>query len=326
MELAKRNKIQNFPYDSEASIKQRMGDARNLPSFIEIYEQLLSVMLHEEDFYDVAMHYFQRVHSQGVVYCEMFFDPQMHTTRGISFATVISALRRARIDAADKFNIKCSYILCVNKDRSVQSALEHLELALPHKDIIIGVGTDNPELVDFPSTFSPYYTQARQYGFHITAHCDVNFEGALINIRGCFHTIKTERIDHGINVLDDNELVEYAKEKQIGFTVCPTFFYTRDVNKLRVEYFEKCAKAAKKMLAEGLCVTLASDDPGIMCCRYVGEIYEEVRHFCELPWEAIVQLVKNGFKMAWIEVEERMKYLESVDKYCSEHHSAVENS
>lgn len=50
----------------------------------------------EDDFYRTAIEYPRRVRTQGVVYVEMFFDPQMHTTRGIAFEAVMAGLRRAK--------------------------------------------------------------------------------------------------------------------------------------------------------------------------------------------------------------------------------------
>ncbi len=41
------------------------------------------MLLAEQDFYDLAMAYFRRASAQHVVYAEIFFDPQAHTSRGI---------------------------------------------------------------------------------------------------------------------------------------------------------------------------------------------------------------------------------------------------
>lgn len=276
LEFAQRNNLTSFPFSTSTQIKQRMGASHDLPSFIQIYEQLLSVLLTADDFHNAAMKYFKQVHSQGVVYVEMFFDPQMHTSRNISFNVVMDGLRRAKKDALEEFGINCNFIMCFNRDKSIDSAMEHLQLALEHKDIIIGVGTDNPEHTGFPKDFQEVFQKAKQAGFRLTSHCDADHESSVSNIKDCLHLLQVERIDHGVNVLDDEELVELARQSNIGFTVCPAKMYDSDLE-IRMGYFMRCAEAAKGMLDAGLRVTLSSDDPGIMCSCYIGDIYVEVR-------------------------------------------------
>src|SRR5262245_14457564 len=96
-ELAARNGL-DLPY---ASIEEMRAayDFDDLTSFLAVYYEGKSVLHTEPDFYDVAMAYFRKAHSQNVVYAEVFFDPQAHTSRGIPFAAVIDGLRRAQQDA-----------------------------------------------------------------------------------------------------------------------------------------------------------------------------------------------------------------------------------
>ena len=60
----------------------------------------MDVLQTEQDFFDLTYAYLQRVGEQNVVYTEMHFDPQAHTSRGIEFDTVISGIRRAQEMAA----------------------------------------------------------------------------------------------------------------------------------------------------------------------------------------------------------------------------------
>jgi len=79
-------------YATVEAVQERLLDQRDLNSFIEVYEELLSAMRTEEDFYEVALAYCRKATSQGVVYVEMFFDPQMHTARGIKIETVMQGI------------------------------------------------------------------------------------------------------------------------------------------------------------------------------------------------------------------------------------------
>src|SRR5215831_6824209 len=91
--LARRNGIA-LPYPSVEALRQAYS-FRNLQDFLDLYYQGMSVLITEQDFYDLAFAYLQRVHADNVRHVEMFFDPQGHTSRGIAFATVIDGLHRA---------------------------------------------------------------------------------------------------------------------------------------------------------------------------------------------------------------------------------------
>lgn len=103
-ELAARNGL-DLPYASVDEMRAAYG-FNDLPSFLAVYYEGMSVLLAERDFYDLAMAYFRKAHSQNVVYAEVFFDPQAHTTRGIPFATVIEGFRRAQQDAEESFGLR----------------------------------------------------------------------------------------------------------------------------------------------------------------------------------------------------------------------------
>src|SRR5699024_8909728 len=86
LKLAKRNGIE-LGMTTVEEIKATY-EFNDLPSFLKVYYSGMSVLQKEEDFYELAMAYFKKVQEQNVKYAEVFFDPQAHTSRGISFETV----------------------------------------------------------------------------------------------------------------------------------------------------------------------------------------------------------------------------------------------
>jgi len=101
--IAQRNQI-DIPYQSVEEVKQAYN-FHNLQSFLDIYYAGAQVLVHEQDFYDLAWAYFEKCVEDRVVHTEMFFDPQTHTERGVAFATVINGLKRACDDAQTKLGI-----------------------------------------------------------------------------------------------------------------------------------------------------------------------------------------------------------------------------
>ncbi|MDE2298225.1 MAG: adenosine deaminase, partial [Burkholderiales bacterium] len=88
--LAQRNGVA-LPYASVQALRAAYAFT-DLQSFLDIYYAGASVLLHEEDFFDMAMAYFRRAAADHVVHAELFFDPQTHTERGVGLGTVFRGL------------------------------------------------------------------------------------------------------------------------------------------------------------------------------------------------------------------------------------------
>ena len=79
--LAQRNGVA-LPYPSVEALRAAYAFT-DLQSFLDIYYAGASVLLHEEDFFEMAWAYFERAAADNVVHAEIFFDPQTHTDRGV---------------------------------------------------------------------------------------------------------------------------------------------------------------------------------------------------------------------------------------------------
>lgn len=281
-------------------------DFHDLPSFLRIYYKGMSVLRDEEDFFELTWQYLSKAAGQRVVYAEMFFDPQAHTSRGVPFGTVIHGIRRAQERAAAELGIETQLILCFLRDMSAESALQTLEESLPFKDWIVGVGLDSDEKGNPPAKFAHVFRKAREHGYRLTMHCDVNQENTLIHIHQCLHMIGVDRIDHGVNSLEDPELCATIAERGLGLTICPVS------NRFVVQNLT--ATEIRRMLSLGMRPTINSDDPAYFRA-YINENLEALLDEGGLTRAEILQLVKNAFTVAWLAPERRAAYLEKVDNY-----------
>ena len=302
--LAGRNGIE-LPYGSVEEMRAAY-DFDDLPSFLAQYYEGMSVLETEEDFADLAMAYFRRVAAQNVVYVEMFFDPQAHTTRGIEFATVIRGLRRAQEQASDELGIHSQLIMCFLRDMSAASAEETLGQAKDYREWIIGVGLDSDEKDNPPIKFRDVFAEARSQGYRLTMHCDVDQENSVDHIWQCLNDIGVDRIDHGINALDDEHLVAEIRERQIPLTVCP----------ISNSYVTNGTKSTviKAMLDEGMLVTINSDDPAYFP-GYMTENLLTIQREADLGSDEILQVVGNAFRAAWLSDTDKAAYLERLDTF-----------
>lgn len=301
--LAERNGIE-LPYKTPDEVVAAY-DFHDLPSFLTIYYAAMDVLRTETDFYELAFHYFQRAAAQNIVYVEPFFDPQAHTSRGVDFDTVINGIYRAQCDARDQLGVESQLILCFLRDMSAESAAEHLELAKPHLDKFIGVGLDSDEKDNPPSKFAQVFADARAQGLKLTMHCDVNQKDILGHIRECLDVINVDRIDHGINALEDDALCEAIVSKGLGLTVCPVS------NRFVVQSLT--GNEIREMLKRGMKATINSDDPAYFRA-YLNENFEALVDEADFTREEVRTLVRNSFDVSWLSDTQKAHYLKTLEQ------------
>jgi adenosine deaminase len=278
----------------------------SLSSFLVGYYEGMDVLRTEPDFYELASAYLRRAASQNVRYAEIFFDPQAHTSRGVPFDIVIRGLRRAILDAERTLGVRTQLIMCFLRDFSAEYAMATLLESLPYREWIVGVGLDSDERGNPPVKFEKVFARARQEGYLLTMHCDIDQENSIEHIRQCVEVIGVDRIDHGSNVLEDPELVEEIRRRGIGFTVCPVSngFVTADFK----------AEEIRRMMDLDLRVTINSDDPAYFLA-YVSENLQRIQERLELTAEELVKLQRNAFEIAWLPRGVKDAYLTELDEY-----------
>jgi len=282
-ELAQRNAI-SLPYNNVEEAKAAY-QFNNLQDFLDIYYQGAQVLQSEQDFYDLTWSYINKCREQNVVHIEPFFDPQTHTSRGISFATVISGICRALEDGEKEFGITYCLIMCFLRHLSESEAIETLELAKPHLEKIDGVGLDSSELNHPPEKFSLVFSLAEEWGLKLTAHAGE--EGPAGYIWSAIDNLNVERIDHGVRALDDTELVARLIESKIPLTVCP-------LSNVKLKVFESMSDhTILTMLDLGLSVCVNSDDPSYFG-GYITENFNELSQHLSLSKKQAKKLVENS--------------------------------
>ncbi len=262
----------------------------NLQDFLNIYYQGMSVLLNEQDFYDMAWAYLGRAHTENVVRTEIFFDPQGHTDRGVSFDTVIGGLHRATVDAKAQFGIDAQLIMCFLRHLDEASAERALEQAMAHREKIIGVGLDSSEQGHPPSKFKNVFRRARSAGLKLVAHAGE--EGPPEYVWEALDVLGVDRIDHGNRAMEDPALVDRIARDRIPLTLCPLSNL-----KLCVIYDIRM-HPLKRMMDRGLRVTVNSDDPAYFG-GYISQNYLAVTNALGLSEAECAVLAHNSLEAAF---------------------------
>jgi len=305
--LAKRNDVK-LPYESVEAVRQayRFG---SLQDFLDIYYQGMSVLITEQDFYDLAFAYLRRAQADNVRHVEMFFDPQGHTARGVAFGTVINGLHRAIADARRELDVDAGLIMCFLRHLDEADAERTLDAALPFRDKIVGVGLDSSEKGHPPSKFKHVFARARDAGLFVTAHAGE--EGPPSYVWEALDVLGVGRVDHGNRSLEDRALVGRLAGEGMALTVCP-------LSNLRLRVIDDLKHhPLRRMMDAGLVVTVNSDDPAYFG-GYVNDNYRAVGGALDLTPDEIAAVVRNGFRAALMPAAARERGLAEVDRVVAE--------
>ena len=301
---AEKNGIE-LPYKTVEEVIESYN-FKDLTSFLTGYYEGMSVLITEEDFYDMTMDYLKKAASENIRHTEIFFDPQAHTSRGVSFGTVIKGILKALEDGKKELHVSSKLIMCFLRDMSAESAMEALEQSLPYKESIVAVGLDSDERDNPPEKFSAVFAKAREIGYLTVAHCDVDQQDSVAHIYTCLDDLKVARLDHGINATEDPKLMKRLAESGMGLTVCP-------ISNLGVTGSLK-ADEIRTMMTSGMCVTLSSDDPAYFK-TYMNDNFEAVQKALNLTKEELCTLAANSFKSSFISDAEKKTYLDEINAY-----------
>lgn len=299
--IAQRNQI-DMPYKSVEDVRQAY-DFHNLQSFLDIYYAGAAVLIHEQDFYDLAWAYFEKCAEDHVVHTEMFFDPQTHTDRGIAFATVIHGLQRACDDAKAKLGISSALIMCFLRHLSEEAAFETLQQALPFKDQIIAVGLDSSEVGHPPSKFARVFAKAREAGFLVVAHAGE--EGPAAYVWEALDLLKVNRIDHGVRAEEDSELMQRLVAEKMPLTVCP-------LSNLKLKVVNDMQQHnIRRLLQQGVHVTVNSDDPSYFG-GYMNDNFIAIADALDLTDAELKQLAINSFEASFISDQDKQAWKDKI--------------
>ena len=278
----------------------------DLQSFLDVYYQGTRVLVEERDFYDLTLAYLHKASAQGVRHAEVFFDPQSHTDRGVAFGTVISGIRRALLDGERRLGISSALIMCFLRHLGPEEATKTLHESLPYHDSIVAVGLDSSEVGYPPDAFKSVFEEAGDHGFAKVAHAGE--EGPPEYIRQALDDLGVVRIDHGVRCMEDPSLVERLRDERVPLTVCP-------LSNVRLRVFDSMRDhPLKRMLDQGLRVTVNSDDPAYFG-GYVADNFSAAQEGLDLDVEDLYRLARNSFEAAFLEVDRRRLLLDELEEY-----------
>ena len=285
------------------------GDYADLEDFLRVYYDGIRVLVTERDFHEVTRALFERCRDNRIIHVEISFDPQPHLARGVSIEAVMRGILAARAEARAELGIGSTLIMCINRDRPLAEAMPLFDLVRPWCEHITGLGLDSAERGNPPVKFTEVYGRARAEGYRLTAHCDVDQENSVQHIRQCIEVLGVERIDHGVNALEDPISSRPSREAK---------FASRCVRRGDPAIPGRDAPAAcGGCSTSGSGVTVNTDDPALFASGYLTRTLTAVQATGDYSKIEMVALMRNAFLGAWVDEDERARMLERLAAYAA---------
>ncbi|HSK93316.1 MAG TPA: adenosine deaminase [Candidatus Angelobacter sp.] len=273
----------------------------SLDSFLEVFWLVQSLIGDREDWARVAYESIVDAVPHGLRHREMFFTPARHLAAGQSLADVVAGLTEG-VEAAERETAtRCDLVCDIDRSFGADAARELAsQLATLRRsgraERVIGMGMDSTERGVDLGSFAPAYRVARDAGLRLTGHAGE--DGGPDNIASALD-LGAERIDHGIAIVEDDQLVRRAVEQRIPLNVCPTS------NVVIANRYAALADHPLRVMREaGLLVTINTDDPAMISLD-LGTEYRAVAEALGYSFEEMCALSIEGIEATWLDESDR---------------------
>lgn len=228
------------------------GDFRD---FIALYVKISSCLKSADDLATLARDYVDAAVQDGIVAAELYVTPTTLMALGLSEAELASGLHRAEATAGEQ-GVQLSWIFDIVRNSPLPGE-PTVEVATRLRDEgvrVQAIGLGGLE-AGYPSArFRDAFRTARDRGFNILAHAGET--AGAESIWETLENVQPTRIGHGIRAIDDPKLLEQLKRLEITLEVSPW-------SNLLLQNATEENHPLTALLAAGIDLVLAADDPGI---------------------------------------------------------------
>jgi adenosine deaminase len=181
---------------------------------------------------------------------EFFFSPG-----GLDWDRAMEAVITGVTRATRRYDVAVGLIAIFSRDYGMESAARTVGFTLRHREDLVGFDIAGDEPPYPPALYRETVAPIHAAGIPVTAHYGES--GPAAYVRGAIVDLGVRRLAHGVSVADDPSVTALAKERGIALDMCPTS------NRITNAVPSLAAHPARRLLREGLLVTLNTDDPGL---------------------------------------------------------------
>ncbi len=273
-------------------------DPMTFSNFLDKFKTLRLFYKSPDVIHRVTQEAIEDAAKDNVRYLELRFTPvALSRAEGFPLHDVMDWVIESAKAAAEKYKIKVGLIASVNRHESLELAEQVAWLAADHiQDGVVGMDLAGNEAEYRAEIFYDLFHEAKQAGLHVTIHAGE--WGPPKNIREAISYLSAERIGHGVRILEDQSVVDLAKERNIVFESCVTSNYQSGVVKSLPEH------PLFRMMEAGLNVTVNTDDPSVSRITLSHE-YQHVCQDLKVPIETLKQSILNAAQASFLKSDDK---------------------
>jgi adenosine deaminase len=288
---------QSLPADTVEGLR-RWYTFTNFDHFIDIYRVISGCLCTPEDIELTTREFLAGQAAQNVRHTEATYTGYtQYRVNGLPFAEQLAAINRARAWAVETLKISMTLTVDISREVSAEEGLRVADWAIGGLGQgVTGLGLGGPEVGHPPEKFTAAFNRARAAGLASLPHAGET-EGPE-SIWGALRALGAQRIGHGVRCLEDPLLVAELRARQIPLEVCPTSNVCLHVAPSLAQH------PLPQLLAEGLYVTLNSDDPPLFNTSLTEEYLRSAQAFGLAP-ETLEQLSLSALRASQLSEADR---------------------
>jgi adenosine deaminase len=310
LKLARRHHVA-LPADDLDGLR-RWYAFRDFDHFIDIYMTISGCLRTAADIELITREFLTGQAEQNILYSEVTFTPHNQLrTAGLGFHEQLAAVNRARAWGERELGVRMGLIIDIPRFVGPEDGRLVAGWVTGHYgDGIIALGLGGPEAGNPPEKFRAAFDLARRAGVPCILHA-----GETVGPESIWSAIQvadSRRIGHGVRAVEDPKLIQYLREEQIPLEVCPTSNICLKV------YPSLIWHSLPQLLAEGLYVTINSDDPPMFNTTLTDEYLVCQRTF---GWDGplIEKLALNAVDASLLPAPDRQALRRRFEAYFARH-------
>ena len=282
--------------DGEVQINDKCN---SLEDYLKKFELPISIMQTTENLSRIAYELAQDLKSDNVIYAEIRFAPMLHTKLGLSIDEVVESV----IDGLNKVDIKTNLILCMMRHLSYEDNEKIIYLAQKY-DKVCAIDLAGDEAKYKTSSFEKLFDLANSLNLNITIHAGEADGSDSISSAISFGA---KRIGHGINCINNDEVINKIIDKNITLEICPTSNIQTNV----VDEYKN--HPIKKIIDKGIIVTISTDNNTVSKINLSKEYDKLIENF-KFAKEDFLKLNINAVNASFINNSEKENIINKLIK------------
>jgi len=276
---------------------------KDLGAVLKKFLNAQKILNSEEILTRLAFEACEDAYNDGVRILELRYAPTFIADghRHLSFEKIHLSFLKGLEMARKKFPLAVGLICIVQRIKPVTEAAAVCDFAIEHNDSLLGLDlADNEDGFD-PNQFSAIFKKAKQAGLHITVHSgEANTPASAKWVKDSIEILGAERIGHGIQIIKDQNILNFVRDRKIPLEVCPISNWLTQAFSTHEEH------PIQKLIHAGVLVTINSDDPGVFATQ-LSDDYEVLHRAHNFQMAEFDHANDIAAKASFITLEEKQR-------------------